>query len=110
LSIAVEFENGRDLSYYWSAELPVVTGFACPIPGWEERETHVVVRVGAEGLGEWFDEDRDVYEDYVHHVGEPPAAILRVWLLAVTYFQGAVGACEYGRIELESEGSRLAVN
>lgn len=34
LSIAVEFDNGQDITYYWSAELPVGTAYRCPIPTW----------------------------------------------------------------------------
>jgi hypothetical protein len=32
LSIAVEFDTGQDITYYWSSELPVGAGFRCPIP------------------------------------------------------------------------------
>lgn len=110
LSIAVEFDNGRDLTYYWSAELPVETGYHCPVPGWESRETHVVVRTGPGGLGAWFEEERDLYADYLRHVGDPPADIVRVWLLAVTFFQRGEGQCEYGRIELANGSARLRVN
>jgi hypothetical protein len=111
LSIAVEFDNGRDLAYYWSAALPAETGYPCPIPGWANRETHVVVRSGAERLGAWFDEERDVYADYRRYVGgDPPGAILRIWLLTVTFFQGLEGRCEYGRIELANDAARLRVN
>lgn len=110
LSVAAEFDNGRDLTYYWSAELPTETGYHCPVPGWENRETHVVVRTGAASLGEWFEEERDLYADYQRHVGEPPAAVVRVWLLAVTFFQRREGACEYGHIELENSAGRLRLN
>jgi Protein of unknown function (DUF3047) len=110
LSVAVEFDNGRDLTYYWSAELPVESGYHCPVPGWENRETHVVVRSGTEGLGHWFDEERDLFADYTRYVGEPPSGIVRVWLLAVTFFQRGDGQCEYGRIEFESGSTRLRVN
>jgi hypothetical protein len=110
LSIAVEFDNGRDLTYYWSAELPVETGYHCPVPGWDKRETHVVVRSGLRDLGQWFDEERDLYADYARHVGDPPSGIVRVWLLAVTMFQGAEGMCDYGRIELESGTTRLRLH
>jgi hypothetical protein len=110
LSVAVEFDNGRDLTYYWSAELPTETGYHCPVPGWENRETHVVVRTGAASLGEWFEEERDLYADYQRHVGEPPPGIVRVWLLAVTFFQRREGACEYGRIELANGAGRLQLN
>ena len=110
LSIALEFDNGRDLSYYWSAELPVDTGYQCPLPGWGHRETHVVIRCGMEGLGEWHNEERDVYADYSRHVGEPPSRIIRVWLLAVTPFQPSEGQCDYAGIELDNGSSLLRVN
>jgi hypothetical protein len=110
LSIGVEFDNGRDLTYYWSAELPGETGFPCPIPGWEDRETHVVIRTGREGLGEWIEEERHVYSDYLRHVGQPPPNIVRVWLLAVAHFQGGEGQCEYGRIDITSGGKTLKLN
>lgn len=46
LSIAVEFDNGQDLTYYWSVNLPPETAFRCPLPNWAARETHLVVRSG----------------------------------------------------------------
>jgi hypothetical protein len=99
LSIAVEFDNGQDITYLWSAELPVETGFRCPIPTWTARETHIVIRSGAQGLGEWFNEERDVYHDYAEYVGgEIPARIVKVWLIAVSLFQGSEGSCRYADI------------
>lgn len=53
LSLAVEFDNGRDITYYWSSSLPVATGYDCPLPNWRDIEFHVVVRSGTAGLGEW---------------------------------------------------------
>jgi hypothetical protein len=110
LSVAVEFDNGRDLTYYWSSELPVGTAYHCPVPGWYDRETHIVIRSGTIGLGEWFEEERDLYADYERHVGTPPAEIVRVWLLAMTLRQGGEAQCEYGRIELENSVARVRVN
>ena len=46
LSIAVEFDDGQDLTYYWSSALPVGTVYRCPLPTWKDKETHVVVRSG----------------------------------------------------------------
>ena len=40
----MEFDNGRDITYYWSSKLPVGTGYDCPLPNWAGREFHVVVR------------------------------------------------------------------
>jgi hypothetical protein len=99
LSIAVEFDNGQDITYYWSAELPVGTAFRCPIPTWTARETHVAIRSGREGLGEWFSEERNVHRDYLDFIGgAAPARIVRVWLIALSMFQGREGECRYADI------------
>lgn len=109
LSLAVEFENGRDLSYFWSASLPPETHFACPIPQWNPRETHLVVRSGAEGLGLWQNERRNVFVDYSRAMGEPPARIVAVWLIAVSLFQHGRGEVEFADIALTSDGERVEV-
>jgi hypothetical protein len=110
LSIAVAFDNGQDLSYFWSAFLPPETGFRCPIPTWEARETHVVVRSGNQKLGQWLQEDRPLYDDYQRWVGAPPARIVRVWLIAASVFRRQEGQCEYGTIELQTGDTIVTVN
>jgi len=103
LSIAVEFDNGQDITYYWSAELPPGTAYRCPIPTWTGRETHVVVRSGAQGLGEWLNEERDLYQDYAEAIGGAmPGHIVRVWLIAVSLFQHGEGKCQYADIAIFS--------
>ena len=82
----------------------------CPVPGWENRETHVVVRTGHDGLGQWLDEQRDLYADYARYVGEPPGAVSRLWITASTYRGRSTAWCDYGRIELSSGSTRLRVN
>lgn len=109
LSLAVEFENGQDLTYYWSADLPVGTHFRCPLPNWDQRETHWVLRSGKEGLGEWQAEDRPLFADYREAVGEPPARIVAVWLIAVSVFQKGEGIAEFAQVELVSSGGTVAV-
>ncbi|NJD06128.1 MAG: DUF3047 domain-containing protein [Methylococcaceae bacterium] len=110
LSIAVEFDNGQDITYYWSAELPVGTGYRCPIPTWTARETHVVIRSGSAGLGEWLSEERDLYRDYQDYIGGPlPARIVKVWLIAVSLFQGHEGDGSYAGIEFVTDEKRVAV-
>jgi hypothetical protein len=110
LSIAVEFDNGQDITYFWSAELPVDTGFRCPIPTWTERETHVVARSGRDGLGQWFKDERDVYRDYEAKIGGTlPAKIVRVWLIAVSLFQHSEGKCQYADISFLSDKGAVQV-
>lgn len=110
LSIAVEFENGQDLTYMWSAELPVGATFRCPLPWWDKRETHQVVRSGRKELNQWLDEEHSVLADYQRAVGGPaPKKIVAVWLIAVSLFQGRRGACDYSGIRLLGRAGEVAV-
>ncbi|HEY8123649.1 MAG TPA: DUF3047 domain-containing protein [Myxococcota bacterium] len=109
LSLAVEFANGLDLTYYWSKELPVGTAFWCPLPNWKHREFHVVQRSGSDGLGTWQDERRDLHADALKYFGAHPGDVVRVWLIAVSVFKRQRGQCAYSGIELRSGGEKLAV-
>lgn len=105
MSIAVEFDNGQDLTYYWSQSLPVETCYRCPLPTWNDRETHLVIRTGKKNLGEWLNESRNVFEDCRKAYGEPPKRIVRVWLIANSLLQRKCGMCEYKSIRL-TDGER----
>lgn len=109
LSIAVEFENGQDLTYMWSSSLAEGTIFRCPLPYWDRVETHWVLRSKASDLGRWLAEERPLRADYARAVGAPPARIVRVWLIAVSVFQRGHGICEYADIELVDGARRLKV-
>ncbi|MBG0810964.1 DUF3047 domain-containing protein [Methylosinus sp. H3A] len=100
LSIGVKFEDGQDLTYFWSAGLPTGKVFRCPLAGWSAVETHMVVDSGAAGLGQWRELERDVAADYAAHIGGPAKAISHIWLLAVTPFQRRRGACRYADIRV----------
>ncbi|HUZ91691.1 MAG TPA: DUF3047 domain-containing protein, partial [Methylocella sp.] len=96
LSIAVEFDNGRDLTYMWSAALPEGKVFPCPLPWWDKRETHQVVRSDLAKLGQWLEEEQPVLDDYERAIGgEPPKRIVGIWLIAVSIFQKGKGICSY---------------
>lgn len=111
LSIAVEFENGIDVTYHWSAELAPETGYWCPLPSWKDREFHVAIRSGTADLGRWIGEERNLHEDYARFVGEPvPRRIRRVWLIANSMFQRGDGRCAYRKIRLrEPEREHLVL-
>ena len=100
LSLAVELSDGRDMTYTWSRSLPVEASYWCPLPTWKDREHHLVVRSGPEGLGAWHAQERDLYADVAARMGPPPARIVRVWLIAVSLFQRREGRCAYAGIEL----------
>ena len=109
LSIAFEFENGLDLTYYWSAALPVGTVFTCPLPTWAPRETHMVVRSGQNGLGQWQSETRNLHQDYTAALGEAPQRIVGVWLIAVSIFKHGEGIAEFSDIAISDGDRRIAV-
>jgi hypothetical protein len=109
LSIAVEFDDGQDITWYWSAALPTGTVYRCPLPTWSAVETHVVVRSGREGQGQWLAESRDLYDDYARIVGGPAREVVRVWLIANSLFQRGHGRCDYAGIVLEAPGRTLQV-
>lgn len=121
LSLAIEFDNGLDLSYYWSASLPRERFYACPLENWKHKETHLVVRSGRAGLGEWQSEDRAIHTDYHRAIGTHRAIgkgavgsaqatrITRVWFIAVSLFQRNTGRCEYTDIRLSNAEHTLVV-
>lgn len=110
LSVALEFDNGRDLTWFWSAALPVETSFACPIPQWNPRETHIAVRSGEAGLGKWQSERRSVAADYAKAIGGPaPERIVAVWLIAVSLFQHGRAVADFAEIEVRSGEQRIEV-
>jgi hypothetical protein len=102
LSIAVLFDSGRDLSWFWSTALEPESAFACPVRGWAGREVHVPVRRGPTGLGRWRRESRDIWADHERFVGPPPERIAGVWLIAVSHFGHGTGRAAFSDIVLRS--------
>jgi hypothetical protein len=107
MSIAVEFDNGRDLTFFWSHEMAVDQSFSCPLPGWNHRETHVVARSGTAELGKWIDEKKNIQDYYAKAVGgDIPKRIVRVWLIGVSLFQKGEGSSQIGNIVL-TDGNKF---
>ena len=110
MSIAVEFDNGRDITFFWSHDLPVGQSFHCPLPGWDHRETHIVARSGEAELGKWISEEKNLTEHYSKAVGGTmPKRITRVWLIAVSLFQHGEGASQFGEIVLKNGKQDLRI-
>ena len=110
LSIAVAFDNGQDLTYYWSKEMEEGSHFACPLPGWIFRETHIVARSGETQLGRWVNEDKNILADYQTAIGgELPKRITGVWLIGVGIFKKVAGAGAFGDIILTDGANELRV-
>lgn len=107
LSVALEFDDGQDLTWHWSSSLPVGFAYPCPLEHWRHRETHVVARSGTADVGRWVDEERRVLADHRGAIGgAPPARVVAAWLIAVSVFQGGRGRGEVRRLELV-DGERV---
>jgi plastocyanin len=101
LSLALEFDDGQDLTWHWSCALPPGFSYRCPLPHWRDRETHVVARTGTDDLGRWVEEERPVLADHRVAVGgRAPERVVRAWLISVSLFQHGNGRGEFGSIEL----------
>jgi len=106
ISIATEFDNGRDLTWFWSTCLAPDVHFDCPVKYWSARETHIVARSGLAGLGTWQREERAVWADVERAMGPPPGRIVRVWLIAVASFQHGDLHAEFSAIEIHDGADR----
>lgn len=110
MSIAVEFDNGQDITFIWSHDLPVGESFRCPLPGWDFRETHIVARSGTADLGKWLTEQHNIHDHYKKAVGGPmPRRITKVWLIAVSIFQQVEGRGQFGEIVLKDGAKETRV-
>lgn len=110
LSVAVEFDDGRDLTWYWSCALPVGYAHPCPFDHWRRRETHVVVRSGTANLGRWVNEERQVLADHRGAIGGPsPQKLVAVWLISCSFLQAREGRGEFGHIDLAEGDTKLTV-
>ncbi|WP_020182743.1 DUF3047 domain-containing protein [Methylotenera sp. 1P/1] len=110
ISIAVKFDNGKDLTFFWSRNLPVDSSFHCPLSGWTDRETHVVARSGTADLGKWLGEEKNILDYYKKAVGGPlPKRITHVWLIGVSFLQHGKGLSQFGDIKLYDGKNQLLV-
>lgn len=107
LSIALEFDNGQDLTWFWSAHLEEGTEFTCPLPWWDQRETHIAVQSGGAGLGEWHSHTRSVLQDYKSAIGgEMPGRIVGVWVINSGVFGDKPGEAIFANIKVRN-GSKV---
>jgi len=109
IAIAAEFDDGRDLTWSWSAALSPGKSFACPVPAWSARETHLVARCGNPEPGKWYAETRAVHADVARTMGAPTTRIVRVWLIALSTFQHGVARARFRDIAFELGGRRTRV-
>lgn len=109
ISVATEFDNGRDLTWIWSCCLEHGHFFNCPVKAWSARETHYVVRSQADKFGQWYCEQRNVFDDVSKSMGTPPSRITGVWLIALATFQRRSARASFADIKLVSDDAHLQV-
>ena len=108
LSVALEFDNGQDLTWMWSKYLPKGTHFRCPLPWWDERETHYVLESGQENLGMWQSHKRNVLADYSESIsGEAPKRIVGVWFIANNIFAKQPALARFKELSISDNGITL---
>jgi hypothetical protein len=109
-SIAVEFDNGQDITWMRSPHLEAGTSFRCPLDWWDQRETHIVLQGGRDGVGEWQSHTRQILADYESAVGgEPPRRIVGVWFISVGFFGGTTADTKYANVVLRSGRESLEI-
>ncbi|MBT5064911.1 MAG: DUF3047 domain-containing protein [Proteobacteria bacterium] len=108
VSVAAEFDNGRDLTWIWSSQLDEGHYFDCPVRSWKDRETHYVVRKGDQSKN-WLSESRNLFEDVKISMGFEPQIITAIWLIGVSTFQHAQASAEFSRIFLKDKNKILQV-
>lgn len=95
-SIALEFENGQDLTWMRSQFLEAGTHFRCPLPWWDERETHFVIEDANTELGTWQRHERNVLDDYATAVpGELPSKIVGIWFIGANLLAKLPGKASF---------------
>lgn len=110
LSIALEFDNGQDLTWMWSPFLDSGTHFGCPLPWWDARETHYVIQSGEAGLGEWFSHSRNVLADYRESIDVPePGRIVGVWFIANSLFGRQRAAASFAEVRISNGEAEVVV-
>jgi hypothetical protein len=110
MSIAIEFDNGHDITWMWSRDLPEESSFACPLPGWESRETHIVLQSGSEDLGKWYSHTRSIQDDYQSSVGgEHPSKIVVVWIIGNAIFGRQLADAIFANVVIEGDGKQTVV-
>lgn len=104
LQLLFGFDGGKIVGYIWdSTEKPGDTGSGL---SWRKDVRVIVVRAGAEHLGEWLEERRNLYDDYRRLFGEVPAQLVGVAIQSNSQHTDSAGAGFVGAITLTPEAPR----
>lgn len=83
------------LNYLWESHLPIDTLLA---NAYTERVQMIVVRSGANQVGEWVEEERNIYQDYLRAFAETPPTVSSVAIMTDTDNTGESAITFYGDI------------
>jgi hypothetical protein len=90
-----------------ASEFAEVTVFRYPLPDWNARETHLVIRSDPSELGLWLREERNISADYERYIGVPmPKRITQIWLIANTVFQEGTGTARVANISIGGSSTK----
>lgn len=110
LSIAIEFDNGQDITWMWAKHIDADQSFRCPLDWWDQRETHIVLQSGATGLDEWHTHTRPLKADYLDAVGgDVPKRIVGVWFIANSLFGRQLGEAAFADVTIKDGDTRVSV-
>lgn len=87
------------LNYVWDGKAPAGTVVD---NAYTDFAKMIVVRSGAQGVGTWVEEERNVYEDYKHAFGGEPPMIKGVAIMTDTDDTGESASAYYGDIVFEA--------
>ena len=110
LSVALEFDNGRDLTWMRSDILSAGEHFRCPLPWWDLRETHFVIEDGTVPLSSWQTHQRNVLADYAEAIpGDLPQRIVGVWFIANNIFAKQPAKALFRNLKILQNGEELVL-
>lgn len=94
-----EYPPKGAINYIWDNRLPQGTSLD---NAYTDRAKMIVVRSGADGVGRWWSEQRNLYEDYRRLFAEEPPPIAAVAVMTDTDNTGETAVAYYDRIVLRS--------
>lgn len=90
---------GRALNYIWANREPRNKVYANPSP-FSDFSRLLVCRSAADGLGTWFEEERNLYEDYQLAFGSEPPLVVAIGIMTDTDNTGESAVAYYGDISV----------
>ncbi|PWB46076.1 MAG: hypothetical protein C3F12_08410 [Candidatus Methylomirabilota bacterium] len=97
-----EYPPKNVINYIWDSRLPKGTAIDS---AYTDRAKMIAVESGAEHVGRWVREERNLYDDYTRLFGKAPPRIAGIALMTDTDNTGEDAVAYYGDIVLQSVDS-----